>query len=99
MFLVKRKSDGLYWRNLDYHQRRRKENWQSSPYGIVPFKSEVGARNAMNPFCFIPYKESREMAGGCCGFPLCSKHERQRINLIKKRFDTKFEIVPVEVRL
>lgn len=52
MFLVRRKVDGKWWRNLSYHSRFGKELWQDSPDGIVPFKTKGGCKNAMQGFLY-----------------------------------------------
>ena len=83
MFLIRRKSDGKYWRNLSYHQRRDKPQWQDRPDGIKPFMRRSGARNALNCFCYD------KIAYG----------EWFKWNLNRDKFDRQFEIVEVKVSL
>ena len=93
--LVRRRVDGKYWRNLSYHARHNKEVWQEGTSGITPFKSPSGAKNALASI----RKEDCTPHEGCCRWPFCSKHTRELREKLAQRFNEKYELVPVEVKI
>jgi hypothetical protein len=86
MYLVRRKVDGKWWRNLSYHSKYGKELWADSPQGIKPFNTRGGCKNAMGSMCYDRVADPR---------PNGDVYTRWVKN--PHKFDQQFEIVPVKI--
>lgn len=88
MFLIRRRSDGKWWRNLGYHNSYGKDHWADKPDGIRPFKTVGGCKTAMSCFCY----DKIEVSGAA--YPFNFKYVKN-----KAKFDQQFEIIPVRIEI
>ncbi len=107
MFLVRRKSDGKYWRNLDHHAKVRDRFslkskhiglWADTPDGIKPFLTKGGARSAFSTQLF------EKVYTGEITYAWHDKEKKspyKEYNYVKhpEWWGERFELVPVKISI
>jgi hypothetical protein len=115
MFLLRRKSDGKYFRNKGYHAdsywRRRDgvedPRWRDNPNECVPFSTELGAKScrAVGSYCPVPWpsrdtpREEVLRLQNERGRWYSKKNAKVRRAYQKAEFDKRFEVVSVTMEL
>ena len=95
MFLVRRRSDGQYWRNLStgrtftaVYGKVKQSLWTDSIKGIKPFAPSAAAKN------------SRLSGSTYPAWPTYQGWSREKINKYRReKWDELYELIPVSVKV
>lgn len=106
MFLLKRKSDGKYWRNRSSHSFKHwtrdgnEGEWVENPSLCKPFSSPTAAKNSRGAQIKVPFKRPAADGDWDRFYEQSRKwYARGNLSARNAQFERQYEIISVELKV